>query len=163
MTQFTIDPARMDAVLHKRRITLSFSELMMEYNNYVPKFEPSMVTFLQLADFEQLSHVFGFTTVTVPNMKREFLSWLKEFWPYFHAPDISQVYGRMLATLQSLPEPRPPFINWVPAYGGLLKSGPMMGKEQQWHKTNRVAYAIPDSQDPDEGPLPPRENLRVGE
>jgi hypothetical protein len=69
----------------------------------------------------------------------------------------------MNETLVQQPLPRPPKINWIPAYGGLVKEKPGFAREQKWHEKHHVPYVLPDSQDAQAEVLPDQQNLRVGE
>jgi hypothetical protein len=137
-------------------------EFFRGYNDHIPRFDPQLINNLQLADFQMMSQVFGFIGITVPDMRRELISYLKHYWACFWGLNINQIFVKMVQALAMQPAPRPPKINWVAAYGGLLKEKPGFGREQKWHETYQVPYPIHDSQDPPILPPDDVEELQVG-
>jgi hypothetical protein len=143
---FHIIPAKMDQLLKTYRFRLTFHELVNAYDNFYPKFNRELVDFLDLSGIRKLEEVYQFKFNTLPEMKKEFQRWLKENWRFFYAFDMEGVYARMkLATEQQIVPnntDRVPFVNWIPAFGGILRAKMQFEKEKKWHKENRVAFYL---------------------
>jgi hypothetical protein len=160
--QIVINVEKMNSYLHERRLHYTCDEFFTGYQNHIPKFNPQLVANMQLQDFRIMSQVFDFIGITVPDMRKELTVYLRHYWPSFWGLNMSQIYDKMVQTLVAQPPPRPPKINWIPQFGGMVKPKPSVAKEQKWHERNEVPYAFHDSQEAAvdaDAPLPPREAL----
>ena len=120
--QYTINAARMDQVLRRRRINLRWNELWEEYTNYQPPHTPRMFTRMTMEDILLMASVFRFTKPSIQEMRKELSVYVKNF-PEFCGDSLDEVLRKMRYTLKKYNAENGtafPFVNWLPQHGGLI-------------------------------------------
>jgi hypothetical protein len=120
------DPTKWNDILQRNKIPeLKWAKMMMEYINYVPEFNPEILTYVDDVEFcTQCHNFFHFKKTSVKEVKSEFLKWLKHFWQDINGNTFEEICNKCNIALNQYNENNPdhklPFINWIPCYGGLL-------------------------------------------
>lgn len=121
--QYTINPEKMNRVLGQMKLKVTWEQLLQNYENYRPSFLPDLFRDMDLQEVERFRCVYCFKSQTLPAMRRELSTFVKEF-SQLYGDTLEEVLGRMdyclkwcnAHNLRSVP-----FLNWTPQFGGLVQ------------------------------------------
>ena len=118
---------------------------MEAYMNYQPSFDPSLFTNMPLEVLQQFATVFYFKKSTIFDCRRELSLFVKNV-PKFYGDSLEEIFRKMIGCLSFYNQQNCtayPYINWIPAFGGLLKEQDNEDYAQtKFMIDNRVPYYL---------------------
>ena len=121
--QYTINPEKMNRVLGQLKVKVTWEQLLESYETYRPSFLPELFRDMDLDEVECFRSVYHFKSLSLPAMRRELSTFVKEF-SQLYGDTLEEVLGRMNYYLKwcNAHNPRSfPYLNWTPQFGGLVQ------------------------------------------
>ena len=117
------NPERMNRVLGQMKVMHTWEQLLENYENYRPGFLPELFKDMDLHEVVCFWCVYYFRSQTVPAMRRELSTFVKEF-SQLYGDTLEEVLDRMDYYLKWCNSHNPravPYLNWTPQFGGLVQ------------------------------------------
>jgi hypothetical protein len=148
--QFVIeDEAKWNKILERHRIKKNmWQNMIMEYENFVPDFNPNLIRYVDDLQFIESTGIFHFEKVTIKGMKSELIKWLKQYWLIFFETGFMKICNKIILKMQEynqeFPEYECPYVNFIPLYGGHTREPENFPGEDETNfmKQNQFPYLL---------------------
>lgn len=141
---YVIDPERMNQVLRRRRLTLTWEDLLDEYARLRPRYRPELFSHMTIQDVQLFSRIFEFKKTNIMQCRRELSGFVKSF-PEFYGDSLDEVFAGMSAQLKKFNQERRmnfPYVNWLPDYGGMIQPQPNGDEQIRFMEQNGIPYSL---------------------
>jgi hypothetical protein len=143
----TIDVATADQVFHSLHSNMTFERFMTAYNNFIPPYDRKICNNLNMEVLGHFAQVFKFRGTTLEACRRELSGYFREYWQYFYAGTLEDIYSKMCQARDNYNAGHPytyQYVNWIPMYGGVLQPNTLdpHGQEKQFMKHNKIPYPL---------------------
>lgn len=96
---YVIDPERMNQVLRRRRLTITWEDLLEEYVQLRPRYRPELFSHMTLQDLQVFSRIFEFKKTNVMQCRRELSGFVKSF-PEMYGDSLDEIFAKISAQLK---------------------------------------------------------------
>ena len=121
--QYTINPEKMNRVLARMKMKVTWEELIEKYENYRPSFLPELLRDMGFRRAQFFTGVYHTKARTVAAMRRELSAFVKGFLQLY-GDTLEEVLGKMDYHLKWCNAHNPwqaRYLNWAPQFGGQVQ------------------------------------------